>query len=131
MSANGKYTQLEIALAEQLHNALMYILCDKNEEWERAFVDEDGDPLAYEDGGNLSCGGEMSGFGEFEFDFQKAKEVLDKTSKPLPEYGSAPVFRFDLSAFATREGCDAVMARAGLVRCEDGAYRPKGSGVSK
>lgn len=102
-------SDLEKRLAEQLHNALMCILSEKNEEWaDYGFTDEDGEPQLYEDGGNYSSGGIMSGFGEWDFDFREAAETLKGTGFELPVYGSARKFRFDLSAFATKEGAEAV-----------------------
>ena len=112
-------TELERRLAEQLHNALMFILCEKNGEYGE-FADDNGYRLNYEDGGNLSTGGEMSGFGMFDFDFREAEKVLAETDNPLPKYGSSRKFTIDLSDFATREGCERRMAKAGFTRSESG-----------
>lgn len=107
----------EDILAKHLHDALMCILSELGEE----FHDKNGDELEHKDGGDLSMGGEMSGYGEWSFEFKKAERALASTKYPLPKYGSARTFRFDLNAFATREGCAAMMAKIGLVPAKDGS----------
>ncbi len=105
-------TAREKKLAEQLHNALMCILADKNDAWaDDGFSDEDGEPQLYEDGGNFSAGGIMSGFGEWDFDFREAAEALRGTGFEIPTYGDAPKFKINLQQFATKEGAEAASKR--------------------
>ena len=105
-------SDLEKRLAKHLHDALMCILSDKNDEWaDDGFSDEDGEPQHYEDGGNFSAGGIMSGYGEWDFDFREAAEALQGTGCELPAYGDAPKFRINLQQFATKEGAEAASKR--------------------
>ena len=105
-------TAREKKLAEQLHNALMCILSEKNDVWGYGgFSDEDGEPQHYEDGGNFSAGGIMSGYGEWDFDFREAAEALQGTGCEIPTYGDAPKFKINLQQFATKEGAEAASKR--------------------
>lgn len=97
-------SDLEKRLAKHLHDALMCILADKNDAWaDNGFSDEDGEQLCYEDGGNFSAGGIMSGFGEWDFDFREAAEALRGTGCEIPTYGDAPKFKINLQQFVTKE----------------------------
>ncbi len=62
----------EDILAKHLRDALMCILSELGEE----FHDKDGDELEHKDGGDISMGGEMSGYGEWSFEFKKAERAL-------------------------------------------------------
>lgn len=74
-------SELEQKLAEQLRSALLYILGEKADE----FVDEYGDELPFERGGNLSCTSFDCRYGEYDFDFGEALDALRAAGRRLKE----------------------------------------------
>ena len=94
-------------LAKQLKNALMVILARAEED----FQDEDGEQCDYRDGGNLLEGGEISGYGDYDFEFKEAVQVIAKYENHFPKYGEARTFdnRAFLQMFTTREGADVAL----------------------
>jgi len=95
------------SLSRNLKNALMVILCHLDD----CFVDDDGDQLSFEDGGNFSETGAHCRYGGYSFDFGDCVNCLEETSSPFRveiEYGTD--FRSLLDQFKTKESADKIIS---------------------